>query len=130
MMPLGNQVTSLKLSERLKELGVKQYAFWHYAPDENGTFNDLYMSGQTTFDISAFSVAELGEMLPARIEGHRLRIVKSKGGKNHDRAWVVYYGDRFPGDDDKISHPMNAVGEADARAKMLIYLIEKGLVTP
>jgi hypothetical protein len=71
-MKLEQQVTSLELSKQLKELGVKQESvFW---------WNVLFNSGETELEnfqryktsdgspcddsISAFTVAELGEMLP------------------------------------------------------------------
>jgi hypothetical protein len=77
----------------------------------------------THITCSAFTVAELGEMLPARLEYSRpkdptYRLAMEK----QDRSWNVVYicadcgGRNF--------EPMLADTEADARAKMLIYLLE------
>lgn len=130
-MKLEDQVVSLELAKRLKELGVKQNTFWHYAPDDNGEFNDLYMSGQTSFDISAFTVAELGEMLAPKMTHH----VTTGTGRQEMWSMQFHIGERcevcFV---DIIGHRVKAEffapTEADARAKMLIHLIEKGLVKP
>jgi hypothetical protein len=62
MIPLEKQVVSLDLAKRLKELGVKQESVWYW-------FRDRLILGRgeggnmQTFT-SAFTVAELGEMLP------------------------------------------------------------------
>jgi hypothetical protein len=65
-------------------------------------FGDIY---------SAFTSTELGEMLPDDYKTTR---------KN--KTWIAYAA--FRGTD------IEAATEADARAKMLIYLIENGLYTP
>ena len=93
-MNLEDQVCSLELAKKLKELGVKQESIFWWIEFVNGwelrfatfkvpTLNDV---------ISAFTVAELGEGLPDEC--------------------VSYYADT----------------EANARALMLIYLIENRLV--
>lgn len=81
---------------------------------------------------SAFTVAELGELLPREIVA---------AGKVYDRAWVQYTnkaGARGSHDvsymkwaDGDLNWCFNVRGdtEADARAKMLIYLLENGLLT-
>jgi len=124
-MKLEKQVTSLKLSKKLKKLGVKQYSefYWYfkvdtgwdvvqsvYAEDVFGTwYND-------TPKVSAFTVAELGEMLPPQIKVEReylnLTMTKWSNGK-----FGIGYSR-----EDKYNDT-----EASARAKMLIYLIENNL---
>jgi hypothetical protein len=120
MIPLEKQVTSLELSKRLKELGIKQDSLWHWVyletefcqdwilVQEDGSLTAVYENK----NYSAFTVAELGEMLP---EGYYSQKERNSWGcadaDNHLAVTNVY-------DCDKI------YTEADARAKMLIYLIE------
>src|SRR5439155_13694049 len=70
MIPLEKQVCSLDLAKRLKELGVRQESLfiWNYYPHTDGyklQYNPDYGS---VLNISAFTVAELGEMLPQHIK--------------------------------------------------------------
>lgn len=73
---------------------------------------------------SAFTVAELGEMLPkclhVGIHMHDLTIIRSS-------VWRFYYGVNMA--DSVYLTTGNDDTEADARAKMLIYLIENKLIT-
>jgi hypothetical protein len=131
-MKLEDQVCSLDLAKRLKELGVKQesFAFWR---DLEGHQMLLYCpdcSGKISSDYAAFTVAELGEMLPLRIDAR-----SKKDGRKH----VAYYLDYQAGgfllrysyhlDTRQVLAGVSADTEADARAKMLIYLIENKLIT-
>jgi len=138
-MKLKDQVCSLELAKRLKELGVKQrsYFWWVELSHELVTTQTAVISGIEEErcelrDIgvkricSAFTVAELGEMLPLYLE-----IDANKGisfsvetcglqiWKTYDnKGWVVAYGNRITSDDT----------EANARAKMLVYLLENDLI--
>lgn len=126
-MELEKQVSSLELSKTLKTLGVKQESafYWDttetcvYPPNrkpENewrwslgyGWPRNEGESGRRV--ISAFTVAELGELLPPYTKSYR------------------YYGG-FDCDLENIPSQRTDT-EADARAAMLIYLIEKGIVKP
>lgn len=69
------------------------------------------------YTMSAFTVAELGEMLPIEFISQR-RPHDSIGAGEH-RWHAGQYGEDYA---------FSADTEADARAKMLIYLIENGLV--
>jgi hypothetical protein len=138
-MELEKQVCSLELAKRLKELGVEQSAlFRHDTRLRKITWSGDIQAAPVDFGdryIAAFTVAELGEMLP--------QVVQAKG--RHDSRERLYYitpsaggnGLRFI---DYVAYE-NGAGtmlyaypylegdtEADARAKMLIYLLEKGLV--
>jgi hypothetical protein len=70
--------------------------------------------------VAAFTVAELGEMLPIETKHGLLEIRKGtfyKGGVQ----WQVMYTDALGSVKD---HFENAITEGAARAKMLIYLLE------
>lgn len=132
-MKLEHQVTSLEISKRLKELGVKYESLF----DWYDVGNDVYYLGSNTDAannakdysnstaigyeqriISAFTCAELGEMLPLTINGVYMSIFREKGLE----SWDVAYG-TF----DKQNIWEQAETLADAMGKMLIYLIENGL---
>ncbi len=132
-MKLEEQITNLELSKKLKELGVKQESLFYWV--EFSGLQKGHQDYKTSLHwelrncennlsnfpdkISAFTVAELGEMLkpyayysnnmasdfPTYQENH-----KSWGFINDEIKWV--YADT----------------EANARAKMLIYLIENKLL--
>lgn len=123
MIPLEKQVTSLELSMRLKELGVEQDSLWYWGERTFANGMDIIDKEKANSSAwikicSAFTVAELGEMLPARIKTdygswNYLLIAKLKNPKE----WLIgYYHDEIRGDT-----------EANARAKMLIWLIEHKL---
>jgi len=125
---IRNQVCSLNLAKRLKELGVKQesYANWIEA-DEIGVFPAVQLFELAAFTkpikklASAFTVAELGEMLPGKFD--EWQIATQKEGEQ----WCCFASD---GNDFVFEYAGEADTEADARAKMLIYLLEHGLISP
>ena len=125
MIPLEKQVTSLELSKRLKELGVKQDSYWkweNYSKNAYGYVKEWQLTDSSCLDdeinviglrdpkdyeiYAAFTVAELGEMLP--------------GGYHSSRMDDVWYCEDV--------YVTKAETEANARAKMLIWLIENKLV--
>lgn len=130
-MNLELQVCSLELAKRLKELGVKQesYFLWIIAdhPNESsgtpfvehrGALEGSYdktpvCDGWTLTSWSAFTVAELGEMLPDWTETV----------KRADEDWVCIIRHKH----NDINDHSFAETEVDARAKMLIYLLENKL---
>lgn len=149
-MKLEQQVTNLELSKRLKELGVKKKSLFSWVgvcdddpehPDEIGYNIEITEeSGKRSFYIgdeiySAFTVAELGEMLPKDVfvpyGGYGSSSKKKRKYPQHlhcffgiERAFVNYTGGNSQ------EHlTQGAETEADARAKMLIYLIENDLIT-
>jgi hypothetical protein len=125
-MKLEQQVCSLELARKLKKLGVEQDSIFFWCKFLGSPDYDL-ISGENEpneYDdlISAFTVAELGEMLPKKIrENEYLRIIKN--GKN----WEVAYG-FFDWDGFEDTCKRTDFTEADARAKMLIYLLENKLL--
>jgi hypothetical protein len=132
------QVCSLELAKRLKELGVKQESYFTWLHPNitypAGNTNTRWLIHHGLFNTepyekiddsaSAFTVAELGEMLPWRIYAKRrelfFRIYKT------EKYWWPAYGD-FNG---QVIHDLFENTEADACAKMLIYLLENGLMKP
>lgn len=140
-MKLEQQVVSLELAKRLKELGVKQesYAYWWPVPKMDGVAvvpdgYDLTPGNHGRFYgneriISAFTVAELGEMLPQAIRVLGKEYLRHIGTSLDDQWFVVYVKEN----DHNNNAPLKIMmchKESDARAKMLIHLIEKGIVKP
>lgn len=137
-MTLEQQVCSLDLAKSLKDLGVKQdsHCYWvqdsatDQAPELIAFMNglgrepvlDYIAETNHLLQTSAFTVAELGEMLP--VLGGATPLIQKLPEK-----WTVAY---IADNDGHIIRAHDALfqdeTEADARAKMLIYLIEKGLV--
>ncbi len=141
-MKLENQITSLELSKKLRELGVKQESLFYWTQEKTPKNPNLHEYGYKQIDMpwvcmyskqselsassvfeeySAYTVAELGELLPQYIVHDglscELQIIRSS-------VWRFYYGGKIlmtAGNDDT---------EANARAKMLIYLLENNLITP
>lgn len=127
------QLVNLELSKKLKELGVKQESLWWWIKTHD-CYGDLdnfevgrdydktawIESKMGTEVYSAFTVAELGEMLPDII-----------GDDKHN---IIYhcslFKDRIEYKDYTDSHYLiqQADTEANARAKILIYLIEHKLM--
>jgi len=138
-MELKNQVCSLELSKQLKKLGVRQNSLFYYllpnlkeytitGEEDLEKIGDYYLGQAKEIgvawckeDYSAFTVAELGEILPNDItfvktampEGF-ICIFKTKQEEHREYDFLI-------------NQQQN---EADARAKMLIYLIEKKLTSP
>ncbi len=128
-MKIENQITNLELSKKLKEFGVKQESafYWrkynfakkphvfYFADTDRKKIDLAILSGKLEFEYSAFSVAELGEMLPEPAKTWR--------GKYIDEEESTYFCEFH-------DHEEEADTEANARAKMLIYLIEHKLLDP
>lgn len=123
-MELEKQVCSLELAKRLKELGVKQESVWMwglYAYRDRIQGDDfetrLILQSPSNKHRSedwcaAFTVAELGGMM---CDGDfDMPILRGTPGR-----WIAPRG---------LSADINEVSEADARAQMLIYLIEQRLI--
>lgn len=110
-MKLEDQVCSLELAKRLKELGLKQDSYFWWDLSIPG-FVRVHFKPCSENDISAFSVAELGEMLPLEYKTQRSREKWWHGIDNTDAS---------------MGYTVSGT-EADARAKTLIYLIENKLV--
>lgn len=115
-MKLEKQVVSLELAKRLKELGVNQESLFHWEAEQaNDSYGWNYILTQKQiaggYYYSAFTVAELGEILGEDIP---------KIFQNVNRKWVLFN----PYTGANLIHDT----EADARAQMLIYLLENKLI--
>lgn len=112
-MTLEQQVTSLELSKKLKELGYPQRGLFCWI---EGCLMSTYDYSTMIMDFVAPTVAELGEKLPKK--WHTIKIDRARwiGGldpmDNEMREKYRDYG------------AVEAQTEADARAKMLIRLLE------
>lgn len=139
-----NQVSSFEPSKKLKELGVRKKSILAWNPDTkkltSGYLGVPQPKDHNKFEnrISAFTVAELGEMLPAKINYLSYFTIKQKF-ITHIHAKPEDYFFNYKGKYDtnqasgesKISSILvgsQSKTEADARAKMLIYLIENNLI--
>lgn len=136
-MKLEQQVCSLPLAQRLRELGVRQDSafYWRAQGTLQKDWKVQYFSrGDIKLNpVSAFTVAELGEMLPSRFSVTVKKITSTFDlylAKNESGEWFVEYQCQGtePEDGYELLVQRNADTEADARAKCLIYLIESGLI--
>jgi hypothetical protein len=135
-MDLKKQVVSLEYAKRLKELGVYADTYFHWAfnPFAHGQewfLDDENLAYDPDYSISAFTVAELGELLPIEIfgvEGMRydLNIWKSKEGWNAAYWWDEDSRRRVK----TMSITFNEKNLVDAMARTLISLIEQDLYDP
>ena len=139
-MQLEQQVVSLELAKRLKELGFEQNGvFGYYKKNDEIVVAmnpeiDIWYDGQDIGELicSAYTVAELGEKLPKRIRfnGKTGKLLKYSQGvhlffsDDGSRCYVNYTGGARMYD----NHATLGDTEANARAEMLIYLKENNII--
>lgn len=114
-MELKNQVCSLEISKKLKELGIDQVSAFYWSANGSLFLGEEDHPPMKLPHISAFTVAELGEMLPYS--------TKTWSFENHskERNWA--------GTTPKLDEAFGMYDtEANARGKMLIYLKENNLL--
>lgn len=141
------QVCSLELATKLKQLGIEQKSLFYWAKFfylegkshqwgvEAKEQNELeaHEYGHTKIEdvenYSAFTVAEIGEMLP--------QILKIKKIKYQlfisvamDKKWFVVYADETDYHNNAPIKFMICNTMANAMAEMLVYLIEHNLYDP
>lgn len=136
-MKLENQVVSLDLAKRLKELEVKQESLFYWAEccdnrlitadwhdQEMGEWGDCHTYASKPH-VSAFTAAELGEMLPFSVvdDAHECTVEVYKDFKGNWEAWLEVAKSGWMSGEKIVADT-----EADARAKMLIYLLENRLI--
>ena len=121
-MKLEAQVVSLELAKKLNELGTKQdclFVWWKDIDSGQWSIAEKTILAQpfvTEFYL-AFTVAELGELLP----GERGTFRDDQNGK-----WKIFIHDVITGSVKKVIAEKT---EANARGQMLIYLLENKLIT-
>jgi hypothetical protein len=139
-MELSKQVVSLPLAKKLKELGVKQESYFsfykrrisnedlmlRYGVEPHDEFfitnTNNVMGRWSDFVGAAFTVAELGEMLPGWV--HSQKWIDATLCR-----WAIFtHNEPKEYREDKVKEIMSADTEADARAMFLIHLIENKLV--
>jgi hypothetical protein len=136
-MKLEQQVVSLELAKKLKELGFKQDSTFYWSRID-GSYVQLLAERECQYELtendgverySAFTATELGALLPDELWDE-----EDDGWDNlctypNGSHWCCAYR-RYYGDDGTWSttYVEKANTEAAARAKMLVYLIDSGLV--
>lgn len=124
-LKLEDQLTSFELSKKLKELGVKQNSLFCWTSDIDLEYLPTDIRNNNSC-IAAFSVAEHGEMLPKEINGY----IYTQIPNSDEDKWIVFYLlDERPLFINGKLVSFSDYKEADARAKMRIYLLENGLIT-
>lgn len=136
-MKLEQQVTSLELSKKLKSLGVPQESLFKWVSQmSSGTLSPRYFDiaiiptsqfvpGACEIVCSAFTVAELGEMLKGEQVSHFGSTAYATLAK--PQWWIT--GGKWLPEKQKYDHFESDENKwADALAKMLIHLIEQGIV--
>lgn len=161
-MNLEQQVVSLELAKKLKELGVEQNSqfYWRLGYSTSESFDKGISTGKqghfrdyeiihnpkpryTTADVkwnesdlrklydtefSAFTVAELGEMLPSSILNMADEEIYWIDNFSLKQWGIKYIKANKNGVGEDTLALQSADTEADARAKMLIYLLENNLL--
>ena len=124
-MKLEDQVVSLEIARALKGLGVEQESLFYWEENKiNKGFKGRIVSGNPSITndwaipSSAFTVAELGELLPNIIGDYVLDQIKTID----DQYGLIYRNNG------KWLHSVGEDTEANARGEMLIYLIENDLI--
>ncbi len=130
-LSLEQQVCSLEHAKHLDKLGVKQKSIFYWIQAKTSehvkawglAFVANIFDEKESFEhiCSAFTVAELGAMLPNRIKIGKKRyfltmdVDRSPYYEDLEHTCQIHYGIAYEKDT-----------EANHRAKMLIYLIENG----
>lgn len=127
-MNLESQVVSLELAKRMEKLGAPRESLFVWAIGDKLWKPTLGLNNSGWNEkIAAFTVAEMGEMLAAiKYESRGFPAFMCNfamghwwaGYRNPPLEWINS-GSQEAGDDST---------EADARAKLWIYLKEKGLI--
>lgn len=160
-MNLSDQLCSLELAKKLKELGVKQESLFYWGAYENplsgivseetcpsdrwfifDSVDRVYKNCPPDWIYSSFTVSELGKMLPVCIEANNfcheiIMCISDEEYRTNDleefilerpRLYQIGYKPIEKRIEVLTESFFEDVNEADARAKMLIWLIENGHV--
>lgn len=123
-MTIESHVCSLDLARKLRDLGVKQESYFYWFEwATTSIVKDKYYSSQISGEkpYSAYLSSELGELMPDNIEHPDEADQTIHLEINHSVLWsVTYTWQHFKTFSD------NSL--CNAMAKMLIHLIEQGIV--
>jgi hypothetical protein len=140
-MNLLEQVVSLELAKELKKLEVKQDSmfYWIQCGEYINDWSEAFL--ETKEDVnkyemnadgqcSAYTVAELGEMLPGEIREIVGKVPVDPyfldcGKVDYEHSYYVRYTRHATGD---VIYIMRGRKEADVRAEMLIRLIKERVI--
>jgi len=150
-MKKEDQLVSLELSKKIDKLKFNQdsnfywqklikgkSAKWELVSDMDGkALKNALIKNYVEKQYRAYSAVELGEILPFNIEGIKSKPLGGYGFSQHIytpngiKKWGVSYCD-FKGElinsKDDSSTEFIEISEADARAKLIIYLKENNLI--
>lgn len=127
-MKLEDQVCSLELAKKLKRLGVKQDSLFWWINHKNSPFEDYHLISdewaihagfERNEKYAAYTVAELGEMLPERY-------LSGKALCDDGAPWNCWCFDEMWSIENYNEY--RTYTEVEARAKMLIHLLENNLI--
>lgn len=137
-MDISEQVVSLELAKRMKELGFPQRTLFDWV--QQGKWWKCRMSrrdgntvvlGDEPEAFSAYTVAELDNLLPPIVENENgaglLKLYKQKDGWRCLYRYYQYEDLELPVD---VTEMFDNRSGADARAKLLIHLAEQKLIDP
>lgn len=132
-MTLEQLCVNLELSKKLKKAGFPQTSLFYWCIPEGGQDGDRFLSfsGGASFCnqdacsfnhdyISAYTASELGEMLP--VTCHTTRFEQ---GYKYQCHYEIYNMDK---EKFEYLHHTADDTEANAKAKMLLYLKKEGLL--
>ncbi len=143
-LPLERHVCNLTISKRLRDLGVSQDTIWGWYDKRDltirgkgkteyylaiivheGLIPNSHADGVKSLICAAPDSSELGEMLPPKIKkGEKYYRIWGIKGINCYEVKLLSMEERY----DEIYYTTDYT-EADARAKMLIYLLENKIIT-
>jgi len=130
---IAKQVCSPAVAQQLKERAVPQDSLWYWVASRRGQYPLLCTAEEVAamplfhrVAVSAFTVGELGECLPSSIEqSDEVRCLRcEKSSRGFTVAYVLPRGEKQSQIERKAS------SEAEARAQMLLYLINNKLYPP
>lgn len=126
MNEIEKHVTSLELSRRLKGLGCPQRSYFDWVKENgeltiwNPTQVSDYVTGNQEFLCSAYLSSELGEWMPEFVKTY----------KRSGEYWCDYLYLENPRLDEDYARTEVQSIEANAKAKMLIWLVENNYLDP
>lgn len=131
-MKLEDQVINFEFAKKLKELGIKQDSLWYWKGDHKhdmrliNSSSSVDILGHTwKYHCSAFTVAELGKFLIESLSGNKLIFDIIPCWDDGENYWWFTH---FINSDQAVIEELGNGNEAEARAKVLIYLLENKVI--